>query len=170
MTKYPQLTDTNAFIVTYPSPPHDNNFWDVASTKTLSHDGRWGGGSNGIANMLKYTLTKYNADPKRVFVTGTSSGAMMTNVMRAVYPNFIAAGSGYSGAAAGCLTGSPDSSPQQPLQPALTASTRRLHNGRLSFSHVSNVQRELSENAGMAWDGGQFCQLFEFDGGGEGVE
>jgi acetylxylan esterase len=109
MTKCPQLADPKGFIATYPSAPHDNNCWDIAPTKTLSHDG--GGDSNGIANMLKYTLTKYHADPKRVFVTGTSSGAMMTNVMCTVYPDLIAAGSGYSGVAAGCLAGSPGSSP-----------------------------------------------------------
>ncbi|KAH9215459.1 Alpha/Beta hydrolase protein [Leptodontidium sp. 2 PMI_412] len=92
-----------------PLRPHDNYCWDVASTKTVSHDG--GGDCNGLANMLKYTLTKYNADTKKVFVTGTSSGAMMTNVMCAVYPDLIAAGSGYSGVAAGRLAGSPGSSP-----------------------------------------------------------
>lgn len=109
-TKYASLADTNGFIAIFPSAPHDNNCWDVASTKTLTHDG--GGDSNGLANMLKYTITKYSADPKKVFVTGTSSGGMMTNVMAATYPDLIAAGSGYSGVAAGCLAGSPGSSPQ----------------------------------------------------------
>lgn len=50
--------------------------WDVSSQKSLKHNG--GGDSNAIANMVTYTLKKYNADPKRVFVTGSSSGAMMT--------------------------------------------------------------------------------------------
>ena len=50
--------------------------WDVSSQKSLKHSG--GGDSNAIANMVTYTLKKYNADPKRVFVTGSSSGAMMT--------------------------------------------------------------------------------------------
>lgn len=50
--------------------------WDVSSQKSLKHGG--GGDSNAIANMVTYTLKKYNADPKRVFVTGSSSGAMMT--------------------------------------------------------------------------------------------
>ncbi|KUJ19047.1 PHB depolymerase family esterase [Mollisia scopiformis] len=109
-TKYASLADTNGFIVIFPSAGHDNNCWDVATTKTLTHDG--GGDSNGLANMLKYTIDKYNADPKKVFVTGTSSGAMMTNVMVATYPDMIAAASGYSGVAAGCLAGSPGSSPQ----------------------------------------------------------
>jgi acetylxylan esterase len=42
----------------------------------LKHNG--GGDSNAIANMVSYALKKYNADPKKVFVTGSSSGAMMT--------------------------------------------------------------------------------------------
>lgn len=50
--------------------------WDVSSQKSLKHGG--GGDSNAIANMVTYALKKYNADPKRVFVTGSSSGAMMT--------------------------------------------------------------------------------------------
>jgi predicted peptidase len=48
----------------------------------LKHGG--GGDSNAIANMVSYTLKKYNADPKKVFVTGSSSGAMMT----VSYPSF----------------------------------------------------------------------------------
>jgi acetylxylan esterase len=61
--------------------------------------------------MIKYTITKYVADATKVFVTGSSSGCMMTNVMMATYPDMIAAGSCYSGVAAGCLAGSPGASP-----------------------------------------------------------
>jgi acetylxylan esterase len=61
--------------------------------------------------MINYTVSKYQADPHKIFVTGTSSGAMITNVLCAVYPDVFAAGSGYSGVAAGCLAGSPGSSP-----------------------------------------------------------
>ncbi|KAH8682770.1 PHB depolymerase family esterase [Tricladium varicosporioides] len=109
-TKYTSLADTSGFIVIFPSANHDNNCWDVASTKTLTHNG--GGDSNGLANMINYTISTYKADPKKIFVTGTSSGGMMTNVMCATYPDMFAAGSGYSGVAAGCLAGSPGSSPQ----------------------------------------------------------
>jgi acetylxylan esterase len=42
----------------------------------LTHEG--GGDSNTIANMVKWTLSEYKADAKKVFVTGSSSGAMMT--------------------------------------------------------------------------------------------
>lgn len=62
--------------------------------------------------MIKYTIQKYNADATKVFATGSSSGCMMTNVLMATYPDVIAAGSCYSGVAAGCLAGSPGASPQ----------------------------------------------------------
>lgn len=110
MTKYTSLADTHGFIAIFPSSTHDGNCWDVASSKSLTHEG--GGDSNGLANMLRYTISKYNVDPAKVFVTGTSSGGMMTNVMSVVYPDLVSAGSVYSGVAAGCLAGSPGSSPQ----------------------------------------------------------
>lgn len=61
--------------------------------------------------MVKYLIQKYNADPTKIYATGSSSGCMMTNVLLAAYPDFFAAGSCYSGVAAGCLAGSPGSSP-----------------------------------------------------------
>jgi acetylxylan esterase len=42
----------------------------------LSHNG--GGDSNTIANMVTWTISNYKADASKVFVTGSSSGAMMT--------------------------------------------------------------------------------------------
>jgi acetylxylan esterase len=55
--------------------------------------------------MVKWTLAKYNGNPNRVFVTGTSSGAMMTNVLLGSYPDVFAAGSGFAGVAFGCFAG-----------------------------------------------------------------
>ncbi|KAK0636464.1 Alpha/Beta hydrolase protein [Bombardia bombarda] len=110
MTKYNSLADSKGFVVLYPGQKKDNNCWDVATTKTLTRDG--GGDSTGLANIIKWAITKYNADPTKVFVTGSSSGCMMSNVMAATYPDLVAAVSCYSGVAAGCLAGSPGSSPQ----------------------------------------------------------
>ncbi|KAJ7258403.1 Alpha/Beta hydrolase protein [Mycena haematopus] len=98
---YAQLADTYGFIVIYPSSPNSGTCWDVSSKATLTHNA--GGDSLGIANMVPYAISTYGADPTRIFVTGTSSGAMMTNVMSAVYPNLFAAASVYSGVAAGCF-------------------------------------------------------------------
>jgi acetylxylan esterase len=75
-TPYAQLSEQYGFIVIYPESPYNGGCWDVSSTASLTHNG--GADSNSIANMVSYTLNRYNADSKRVFVTGTSSGAMMT--------------------------------------------------------------------------------------------
>jgi acetylxylan esterase len=75
-TKYGQLADQHGFIAIYGQTPTDGACWDVSSTQSLSHDG--GSDSTGLANMVRYTLQKYNGDASRVFVTGESSGAMMT--------------------------------------------------------------------------------------------
>lgn len=61
--------------------------------------------------MVNWAKTTYNADASRIFVTGTSSGCMMTNVMMATYPDVFQAATCYSGVSAGCLAGSPGSSP-----------------------------------------------------------
>lgn len=73
---YAQLADQYGFIVIYPESPYEGTCWDVSSSSALSHNG--GGDSNSIANMVSYTLDKYNGDASQVFVTGSSSGAMMT--------------------------------------------------------------------------------------------
>ena len=60
---------------------------------------------------VKWAITKYNVDLTQVYVTGSSSGCMMSNVMAAVYPDLVSAVSCYSGVPAGCFAGSPGSSP-----------------------------------------------------------
>ncbi|KAK7057838.1 acetyl xylan esterase [Favolaschia claudopus] len=101
---YAQLADTYGFIVIYPSSPNSGTCWDVSSKQTLTHNA--GGDSFGIANMAKYAISTWGADASRIFVTGSSSGAMMTNVLTAVYPDMFAAATVYSGVAAGCFMSS----------------------------------------------------------------
>ncbi|KAM6517798.1 hypothetical protein FSOLCH5_006566 [Fusarium solani] len=100
-TPYAQLSDQKGFIVIYPESPYSGTCWDVSSKATMTHDG--GANSNSIANMVRYALQTYKANPGKVFVTGSSSGAMMTNVMAATYPDLFAAGIVYSGVPAGCF-------------------------------------------------------------------
>lgn len=73
---YAQLADQKGFVVIYPESPYSGTCWDVSSKSALSHNG--GGDSNSIANMVTYALQKYSGDATKVFVTGSSSGAMMT--------------------------------------------------------------------------------------------
>jgi acetylxylan esterase len=101
-TQLATLADTYGYIMIFPDSPNTvDKCWDVSSNQTLSHNG--GGDSQGIVSMVKYTLEKYNADPSRVFAMGTSSGAMMTNVLLGSYPDIFAAGSAWAGVAFGCF-------------------------------------------------------------------
>ena len=109
-TKHRSLADTYGFITIYPSAANYQNCWDVHTNESLSHNG--GSDSLSIVSMVRYAITQYNADLDKVFVMGESSGAMMTNVLSAAYPDVFAAGSAYSGLPAGCLRGSPGSGPK----------------------------------------------------------
>ncbi|KAI1114976.1 Alpha/Beta hydrolase protein [Nemania sp. NC0429] len=100
-TPYATLAEKYGFIVIYPESPYSGTCWDVSSKAALTHNG--GADSNSIVNMVSYTLSKYNGDKSRVFVTGTSSGAMMTNVLAATYPDVFAAGIAYAGVPATCF-------------------------------------------------------------------
>lgn len=99
-----QGSDKKGYITVWPSSPNSGTCWDVSSRQSLSHLG--GGDSQAIANMILYALDKYAADPARVYVTGGSSGAMMSNVLAATYPELISAVSLYSGVPAGCFVSS----------------------------------------------------------------
>lgn len=101
---YAALGDQYGFISIYPDSPNlADKCWDVSSNASLSHNG--GGDALGIVSMVKWTLREYKADRNRVFVTGTSSGAMMTNVLIGSYPDVFAAGSAWAGVAFGCFAG-----------------------------------------------------------------
>jgi acetylxylan esterase len=100
-TLYAQYADTYGYIVIYPNSPSSGGCWDVSSTTSLTHNG--GGDSETIINMVTYAVNNYGGNANRVYATGSSSGAMMTNVLAGAYPNVIKAGSVYSGVADGCF-------------------------------------------------------------------
>ncbi|KAH9484829.1 Feruloyl esterase B [Psilocybe cubensis] len=103
-TRYADLSDSlKTFLVIYPSsPPNSNGCWEVYSNATFTHNG--GSDSLGVASAIKYSLSTYSADPARVFLTGFSSGAMMTSVMAGAYPDLFAAGSAFSGVPYACFS------------------------------------------------------------------
>jgi acetylxylan esterase len=91
--------DAQGFILILPHN-EGRNCWDVGTTKALTHDG--GGDTHAVAQMIRYTITQYNADPARVYIMGGSGGAMLVQAMAAVYPELIRAGSARAGVPAGC--------------------------------------------------------------------
>ncbi|HVW26111.1 MAG TPA: PHB depolymerase family esterase [Polyangiaceae bacterium] len=102
-TGYHSLADQYGFIVIYPQTTSSDGCFDVHSDATLKHDG--GSDSLGIVSMVRYTIPKYGADATRVYVTGTSSGAMMTNVLLGAYPDVFRAGAAFAGVPYACFAG-----------------------------------------------------------------
>ncbi|MBQ0849484.1 PHB depolymerase family esterase [Streptomyces sp. BH-SS-21] len=100
-TEYASLADQYGFIVVYPSVTRASKCFDVSSPQALTR----GGGSDpvGIKSMVDWVTRTYSADTDRVFATGISSGAMMTNVLLGDYPDVFAAGAAFSGVPFGCF-------------------------------------------------------------------
>ncbi|PWN52958.1 acetyl xylan esterase [Violaceomyces palustris] len=98
----PTLADERGILLIYPDSPHlEDHCWDVSSKETLTHDG--GGDSTSLKNMVDYAQATYKASEELVYVMGISSGAMMTQVLSATYPNVFRAAAAYSGVPAGCF-------------------------------------------------------------------
>ena len=93
--------DQYGFIIVVPqSNPTSLRCWTTDSTQVWTRDK--GGDSNAIKQMVVYALSKYQANADRVYVTGCSSGAMMTELLLALYPDIFKAGSSFAGMPAGC--------------------------------------------------------------------
>jgi poly(hydroxyalkanoate) depolymerase family esterase len=89
-TEFASLADQYGFIVIYPTATRGGSCFDVSSPQALQHNG--GSDPVGLVSMVQYVLQSHNGDPDRVFVTGLSSGAMMTNVLLGAYPDVFRAG------------------------------------------------------------------------------
>ncbi|WP_129837954.1 PHB depolymerase family esterase [Streptomyces sp. RFCAC02] len=100
-TEFASLADRYGFIVIYPSATRSGQCFDVSSPQALRRDG--GSDPVGIRSMVDYVQRTYATDPDRVFVTGASSGAMMTNVLLGDYPDVFAAGAAFMGVPFGCF-------------------------------------------------------------------
>jgi poly(hydroxyalkanoate) depolymerase family esterase len=100
-TEWAQLADRYGFVVVYPSVTRASKCFDVASPQALRRDG--GSDPVGIKSMIDWTVRTYSADTSRIFATGISSGAMMTNVLLGDYPDVFAAGAAFSGVPFGCF-------------------------------------------------------------------
>jgi poly(hydroxyalkanoate) depolymerase family esterase len=100
-TEFASQADQHKFIVIYPSATRSGSCFDVSSPQALRHDG--GSDPVGIVSMVRYVQQRYNADPARTYVTGASSGGMMTNVLLGAYPDVFKAGASFMGVPFGCF-------------------------------------------------------------------
>ena len=100
-TSYASLADRYGFVVIYPSATRASHCFDVSSPGALTHHGN--SDPVGIVSMVGFAERVLGADRNRVYATGISSGAMMTNVLLADYPDVFRAGSAMSGVPDGCF-------------------------------------------------------------------
>jgi poly(hydroxyalkanoate) depolymerase family esterase len=100
-TEYASLADRYGFIVVYPSVTRASKCFDVSSPQALHRDG--GSDPVGIKSMVDWVTRTYSADTGRIYATGISSGAMMTNVLLGDYPDVFAAGAAFAGVPFGCF-------------------------------------------------------------------
>ncbi|GID31236.1 extracellular catalytic domain type 1 short-chain-length polyhydroxyalkanoate depolymerase [Paractinoplanes brasiliensis] len=100
-TEFASLADQYGFIVIYPSATRSGQCFDVSTPGALRHDGN--SDPAGIVSMVRYVQQRYGTDVNRTFVSGASSGAMMTNVLLGDYPDVFAAGSAFAGVPFGCF-------------------------------------------------------------------
>jgi acetylxylan esterase len=101
-TEFPSLADRYGFMEIYPQVNNpSNDCWDVASDGALTHNGN--SDPAGIIAMVQYAEAHNNVDTSRIYVTGASSGAMMTNVMLGDYPDVFKAGSAFMGVPFHCF-------------------------------------------------------------------
>lgn len=104
-TEFARLADQFGFIVIYPSATRSGQCFDVYTAEALRRNG--GSDPVGIMSMVNWTIQNRNGDANRVFVTGASSGAMMTNVLLANYPDVFKAGAAFMGVPATCFATTP---------------------------------------------------------------
>ena len=102
-SEFASLADRYGFIVIYPSAVRSGSCWDVSSPGALTHNGN--SDPAGLMSMVTYVEQHNGGDSSRVYVTGASSGAMMTNVMLGDYPDVFKAGAAYMGVPFGCFAG-----------------------------------------------------------------
>jgi poly(hydroxyalkanoate) depolymerase family esterase len=100
-TEFASLADRSGFIVIYPSATRSGACFDVSSPGALTHNGN--SDPVGIVSMVRWVEQNRGGDPNRVYVTGASSGAMMTNVLLGDYPDVFKAGAAFMGVPFGCF-------------------------------------------------------------------
>jgi len=100
-TEFRTLADRYGFIVIYPSATRSGQCFDVSSAQALRRNG--GSDPVGIKSMVDYVISSYGANAQRVYVTGASSGAMMTNVLIGNYPDVFKAGAAFMGVPHSCF-------------------------------------------------------------------
>jgi poly(hydroxyalkanoate) depolymerase family esterase len=111
-SEFASLADRYGFVVIYPTATQSAGFGNCFDTWSDAAKHR-GGGSDPVSliSMINYVEQHYGGDASRVYATGSSSGAMMTNEMLALYPDVFKAGAAFMGVPFGCFANAADYPP-----------------------------------------------------------
>jgi acetylxylan esterase len=99
---FAQQADQYGFLMVCPSAVSSDQCWDVHSTADLTHNGT-GSDAEGMMSAINYLIANKNVDANRVYVSGYSSGGMMTQAMIGAYPDVFKAGAAFAGVPFGCF-------------------------------------------------------------------
>jgi poly(hydroxyalkanoate) depolymerase family esterase len=103
-TGWTKWADTYGFALVLPQQQHANNPSLCFSNWLPGDQARGSGEALSIKQMTDWVKTSYGSDATRVYVTGLSAGAAMTNVMLAAYPDVFSAGAPVAGVPYQCAT------------------------------------------------------------------
>ena len=88
-----ELAEAQGFAVVYPQTSRENDsFAGCFRTWLPEHQERDEGEPLSVVQMMRWMFGHHSLDPRKVFITGMSSGGHLTNVMLATYPDLFAAG------------------------------------------------------------------------------
>lgn len=91
------LADIHGFYTVYPEQSMLNNGNRCFNWFMYGDQNRGNGEAASIKQMIDYMVSAYSIDTNRIFVTGLSAGACMTNVMLACYPDVFDKGAVMAG-------------------------------------------------------------------------
>ena len=120
------------------------------------------GEAGSIADMTRAAISRFDSDPRRVFIVGLSAGGAMATAMLAAYPDLFAAGASVAGLPVGSArsgmqairrmaSAGPDQTPQQWAEQVRSAAPRGYAGPwpRLSIWHGQSDTTVAPENANL---------------------
>ncbi|GFN33018.1 extracellular catalytic domain type 1 short-chain-length polyhydroxyalkanoate depolymerase [Paenibacillus xylaniclasticus] len=135
---YVTAAEQYGYVIIFPESTHReySNCFDVWSPQALTR----GGGSDpvSIMSMVSWAKSNYNIDSSRIYAMGASSGAMMTNVLLASYPDVFAAGTAFMGVPATCFA---------------TGSATNFWNSQCSTGQISKTAQQWGDAARAIYPG-----------------
>ena len=112
MSGWNELALKHRFALVLPQTSQENDsFAGCFRTWEPAHQQRGSGEPLSVASMVEWMIARHAIDPRRVFMTGLSSGGHLTNVLLATYPDLFAAGAPQASFPYKCATSFQDVAP-----------------------------------------------------------